>query len=30
MFDAGLEDLSWSVDTNADFRIVQFRVYQLP
>ncbi len=30
MFDATLEDLIWTVDTNADFRIVQFRVYQRP
>lgn len=30
MFDASLEDLMWSVDTNADFRIAQFRVYQRP
>ncbi|HEY6196628.1 MAG TPA: hypothetical protein VI504_16480 [Candidatus Eisenbacteria bacterium] len=29
MFDASLEDLIWTVDTNADFRIVQFRVYQV-
>jgi len=30
MFDASLENLIWTVDTNADFRIVQFRVYQVP
>jgi hypothetical protein len=30
MFDATLEDLIWTVDTNADFRIVQFRVYKRP
>ena len=30
MFDASLEDLIWTVDTNADFRIAQFRVYQRP
>lgn len=30
MFDASLEDLIWTVDTNADFRIVQFRVYERP
>ncbi len=30
MFDASLEDLIWSVDTNPDFRIVQFRVYARP
>jgi len=28
MFDASLVDLIWSVDTNADFRIAQFRVYR--
>ena len=30
MFDASLGDLIWTADTNADFRIVQFRVYQRP
>ena len=30
MFDASLEDLIWTVDTNTNFRIVQFRVYQQP
>ncbi len=30
MFDASLENLIWTVDTNANFRIVQFRVYQMP
>ena len=30
MFDASLENLIWTVDTNADFRIAQFRVYQRP
>ena len=30
MFDASLEDVMWSVDTNKDFRIAQFRVYQRP
>ncbi len=30
MFDASLEDIMWLVDTNADFRICQFRVYQRP
>jgi hypothetical protein len=30
MFDATLEDLIWSVDTNSNFRIVQFRVYKRP
>lgn len=29
LFDASLEDIIWSVDTNADFRIAQFRVYQV-
>ena len=28
LFDASLEDILWTVDTNKDFRIVQFRVYQ--
>jgi len=28
LFDAQLEDLLWTVDTNKDFRIVQFRVYK--
>jgi hypothetical protein len=28
LFDAELEDILWTVDTNKDFRIVQFRVYQ--
>ncbi len=30
MFDASLEDLIWTVDTNTDFRIMQFRVYSRP
>jgi len=30
MFDASLIDIMWTVDTNADFRIAQFRVYQRP
>ena len=30
MFDASLEALMWLVDTNSDFRIAQFRVYQRP
>jgi hypothetical protein len=30
MFDATLEDLIWTVDTNAEFRIAQFRVYKRP
>lgn len=28
MFDASLEDIIWSVETNADFRIAEFRVYK--
>ena len=28
LFDAELQDILWSVDTNKEFRIVQFRVYQ--
>ena len=28
LFDASLEDIMWNVDTNNEFRIVQFRVYQ--
>jgi len=28
LFDASLEDIMWNVDTNSEFRIVQFRVYQ--
>jgi hypothetical protein len=28
LFDASLQDVLWAVDTNPDFRIVQFRVYQ--
>jgi hypothetical protein len=28
LFDASLEDIIWNVETNTDFRIVQFRVYQ--
>jgi hypothetical protein len=28
LFDAELEDILWTVDTNKDFRIAQFRVYQ--
>ena len=27
LFDASVEDVLWQVDTNPDFRIVQFRVY---
>jgi hypothetical protein len=30
MFDATLEDLMWTAQTNADFRIAQFRIYQRP
>jgi len=30
LFDASLENILWTVDTNPDFRIVQFRVYQRP
>jgi len=30
MFDASLIDLIWTVDTNADFQIAQFRVYSRP
>ncbi len=30
MFDASLQDLMWTVDTNSNFRIVQFRVYSRP
>jgi hypothetical protein len=30
MFDATLENLLWTVDTNSNFRIVQFRVYARP
>src|SRR5262245_48246849 len=30
MFDASLEDLLWTIDTNADFRNAQFRVYERP
>jgi len=30
MFDASLQDLMWTVDTNSDFRIAQFRVYSRP
>ena len=28
LFDASLEDIVWTIDTNSDFRIVQFRVYR--
>jgi hypothetical protein len=30
MFDASLFDILWTVDTNKDFRIAQFRVYSRP
>ncbi len=30
MFDATLEDLMWTAQTNADFRITQFRIYERP
>lgn len=30
IFDASLEDLMWEMDTNSDFRIAQFRVYEIP
>jgi len=30
MFDASLEDIMWTIQTNPDFRIAQFRVYQRP
>jgi hypothetical protein len=29
LFDASVQDVIWSVDTNQDFRIAQFRVYQV-
>jgi hypothetical protein len=29
MFDEDLEDIMWQVETNSDFRIVQFRVYRM-
>jgi len=28
MFDAELEDIIWSVETNSDFRIAEFRIYK--
>jgi hypothetical protein len=28
LFDASLADIIWTIDTNADFRIAQFRVYR--
>lgn len=30
MFDASLGDLMWTIDTNTQFRIAQFRVYSIP
>jgi hypothetical protein len=30
LFDASLENILWTVDTNKEFRIVQFRVYRVP
>ena len=30
IFDASNIDLLWTIDTNADYRIAQFRVYQRP
>ena len=30
MFDASFEDILWDIDTNTDFRIAQFRVYEIP
>ncbi len=30
MFDASLEDLVWSIETNSDYRLAQFRVYERP
>ena len=30
MFDASLLDILWTLETNSDFRIVQFRVYSRP
>ena len=30
IFDASMVDLLWTMDTNADFRIAQFRVYSRP
>src|SRR5262245_8507851 len=30
LFNASVEDLLWTVDTNSDFRIAQFRVYSRP
>src|SRR5262249_44292406 len=30
LFDAGLAEVLWTIQTNSDFRIVQFRVYSRP
>ena len=30
MFDAEAEDIMWSIETNTDYRLAQFRVYRLP
>ena len=30
MFDEDLEDIMWKVQANSQFRIVQFRVYEMP
>ena len=30
MFDASLEDLIWQIETNSNYRIAQFRVYERP
>lgn len=30
MFDASLEDVVWSIETNSQFRLAQFRVYTHP
>jgi len=30
MFDASLGDVLWQIETNSNFRIVQFRVYERP
>ncbi len=29
MFDASLEDIMWSIETNSQFRLAQFRVYKI-
>jgi len=30
LFDASLADVLWTIETNSNFRIVQFRVYARP